>query len=141
MNRVALKQFNKAYQQDALEATVYGASPVGLIVLLYDGAISALQRGRVAIEHKDYAEKARVLGKALDIVDGLNTVLDMQKGGEISGNLHDLYLYVKSRIGAANIKNDVLIVDEALGILGELADAWRQLDRQAIAASASRSRV
>jgi CIC family chloride channel protein len=37
-----LKQFNKAYENDALKAAVYGASPIGIVVMLYEGAIKAI---------------------------------------------------------------------------------------------------
>lgn len=129
MNRLALQQLNKAYGQDALESSVYGASPVGLIVMLYDGAITALKKAQVEIGCSNYIEKGRLIGKGLDIINGLDTCLNLERGGEVSGNLRDLYLYMKHRLGVANIKNDAEILEEVIKLLEELGGAWKQLDR------------
>lgn len=127
--RLALQQLNKAYQQDALETSLYGASPVGLIVILYEGAITALQRAQGEIAQNNYVEKGRLIGKGLDIINGLDTVLDLEKGGEVTGNLRDLYLYMKHRLGVANIKNDATILQEVIQLLTELLSSWKQLDK------------
>lgn len=129
MNRLALQQLNKAYGQDALESSVYGASPVGLIVMLYDGAIAALRKAQVEIGCSNYIEKGRLIGKGLDIINGLDTCLNLEKGGEVSGNLRDLYLYMKHRLGVANLKNDAEILEEVIKLLEELGGAWKQLDK------------
>ncbi|WP_147695424.1 flagellar export chaperone FliS [Vogesella mureinivorans] len=129
MNRLALQQLNKAYKQDALEASVYGASQVGLIVMLYEGAITALQKAQQEIAQNNYIEKGRLIGKGLEIINGLDTVLDLNKGGEVSANLRELYVYMKHRLGVANSKNDADILQEIIKLLDELLGAWRQLDK------------
>ena len=108
MNRLALQQLNKAYQQDALEASVYGASPVGRIVMLYEGAISALRKAQTEIGRSNFIEKGRLIGKGMEIINGLDSVLNLEKGGEVTGNLRELYIYMKHRLGVANMKNDAL---------------------------------
>ncbi|MDC7691974.1 flagellar export chaperone FliS [Vogesella indigofera] len=129
MNRLALQQLNKAYGHDALEAAVYGASPVGLIVMLYDGAITALRKAQIEIRNGNFIEKGRLLGKGLDIINGLDTVLNLEKGGEVTANLRDLYGYMKQRLGVANMKNDPAIIDEQIRLLEDLVSAWRQLEK------------
>lgn len=129
MNRQALKQLNKAYGQDALEASVYGASPVRLIVMLYEGAISALRKAQIEIQNNNFIEKGRLIGKGLDIINGLDTVLNLEKGGEIAGNLRELYLYMKHRLSVANLKNDASVLEEVIGLLDTLLEAWKQLDK------------
>lgn len=129
MNRLALQQLNKAYKQDALEASVYGASQVGLIVMLYEGAITALQKAQQEIAQNNFIEKGRLIGKALEIINGLDTVLDLNKGGEVSVNLRELYIYMKHRLGVANSKNDADVLQEIIKLLDELLGAWRQLDK------------
>ena len=34
---------NKAYRDDALKVAVYGASSIGIVVMLYEGAIKAIR--------------------------------------------------------------------------------------------------
>lgn len=129
MNRLALKQLNKAYQQDALETSVYGASPVGLIVMLYEGAITALRKAQGEIKQNNFIEKGRLIGKGLDIINGLDTALNLEKGGEVTANLRDLYQYMMHRLSMANLKNDLDILDEVVGLLETLMSAWKQLDK------------
>lgn len=129
-NRLALQQFNKAYENDALEVAVYGASPVGLIVLLYEGAIKSLVQAKVFISQNRFQEKAAMISRAQDILEGLRVSLDHSKGKEISVNLEDLYEYSKYRLGVANLNNDVQIIDEISSLLGILLPAWQELDRR-----------
>jgi len=129
MNRLALQQLNKAYQQDALEASIYGASPVGLIVMLYEGAISALRKAQSEIARNNYIGKGHFIGKSMEIINGLDNVLNLEKGGEVTANLRELYIYMKHRLGVANMKNDADILEEVITLLDELLGAWRQLDK------------
>lgn len=131
MNRRALQQLNKAYLDDALQVAVYGASPVGIIVMLYEGAIKALKQAERAMEEQRFDVKSAMISKTIDILDGLREVLDFQQGGEISQNLSDLYLYMKSRLSVANLKNDPAILVEVQGLLEDILSAWKQVEKTA----------
>lgn len=130
MNRRALQQLNKAYLDDALQVAVYGASPVGIIIMLYEGAIKALKQAERAMEEQRFDVKSSMISKAIDIIDGLREVLDFQQGGEISHNLSDLYLYMKSRLTVANLKNDPTILAEVQKLLEDILSAWKLVDKQ-----------
>ncbi|MCD5361637.1 flagellar export chaperone FliS [Chromobacterium aquaticum] len=131
-----LKQFNKAYENDALKAAVYGASPIGIVVMLYEGAIKAIMTASIAIEAQRFDEKARMISKAMDIVEGLRIALDVEAGSEAAVNLNELYLYMKNRLGQASLKNDQVILAEVRGLLETILPAWQQVDRSQPAASA-----
>jgi len=132
-----LKQFNKAYEDDALKAAVYGASPVGLVVLLYEGAIKAINQAGYAIEAQRYDEKARLVSKTIDIIDGLRESLDLQQGSDAAGNLNDLYIYMKQRMSIANLKNDLEILAEVRRLLETILPAWQELNRSSMSTSAA----
>ncbi|MBA4706825.1 flagellar export chaperone FliS [Aquitalea aquatica] len=137
LNSKMLKQFNKAYEDDALKAAVYGASPVGLVVLLYEGAIKAINQAGYAIESQRYDEKARLVSKTIDIIDGLRESLDLQQGSEAAGNLNDLYIYMKQRLSIANLKNDLEILAEVRRLLETILPAWQELNRSGMATGAA----
>lgn len=124
-----LKQFNRAYEDDALKAAVYGASPIGLVVMLYEGAIKAIVQAGIAIQGRRFDEKARLISKTIDILDGLRESLDLESGTEASANLNDLYHYMKYRLGVANMKNDLEILAEVRNLLETILPAWQQVDR------------
>ena len=109
------------------QTDVTTTSPVGLIVKLYDGAMRFSLQARGHIEEGRVAERARALSRALAIVNELQCALDLEKGGEIGQNLHDLYDFVSGRLVAANLEGRAEAIDEAVGVLETLADAWRQI--------------
>jgi len=117
-----------AYQQVGIESDVRGADPHRLIILLFDGAESALAKAQGQILENDYEGKSHSLNKAIEIIlDGLSASLDMEQGGELAQNLRALYGYMASRLIHANIHVDPEAVAEVQKLLGEISDAWKQI--------------
>ena len=52
------------------------------------------------------------MGKAIRLINQLNTTLDMERGREIAANLRSLYVYMLARLTHANASNDAQIVAE-----------------------------
>ncbi|QKO39643.1 flagellar export chaperone FliS [Serratia marcescens] len=118
----------QAYAQVGLESGAMSASPHQLIVMLFDGALSALLRARILMNQGDIAGKGMALSKAINIIDnGLKSGLDPQQGGEIAENLAALYDYMKRRLMQANLHNDEAAIAEVVKLLENIADAWRQI--------------
>lgn len=115
----------KAYATVGMESRVNGADPLGLIVLLYEGAIAALARGKSHMERNETAEKGKAIAMAVTIInDGLKASLDMKIGGEIAANLDALYDYMGQRLLLASLKNQPEIIDEISNLLTDLKGAW-----------------
>ncbi|MDR2881929.1 MAG: flagellar export chaperone FliS, partial [Azoarcus sp.] len=105
------------------------ASPHRLIVLLFEGAETAINVAKVHAEQGNIAERGTNLSKAIEIIsNGLKVSLDMEQGGELAIRLASLYDYMVSRLLLANLKNDVSIMNEVLSLLGEIHAAWMQID-------------
>ncbi|OFZ71013.1 MAG: flagellar export chaperone FliS [Betaproteobacteria bacterium RBG_16_58_11] len=119
-----------AYSNIDLETAVNSASPLQLILLLYDGAIGALATAKGQMQDMKFAEKGRLISKAIGIIEGLRVVLDFDKGGEIAKNLNDLYEYMKHRLTIANLKNDPEGPAEVIRLLNDLRTAWAKLDER-----------
>lgn len=119
-----------AYSNIDLETAVNSASPLQLILLLYDGAIGALATAKGQMQDMKFAEKGRLISKAIGIIEGLRVVLDIDKGGEIAKNLNDLYEYMKHRLTIANLKNDPEGPAEVIRLLNDLRTAWAKLDER-----------
>jgi len=60
-------------------------------------------------------------------VHHLQSCLDMQRGGEISSELRQIYTYVSSKIveGSMQLKTDPLY--EAVNLLSTLLESWREI--------------
>lgn len=119
---------SQAYAQVGLESSVMSASPHQLIVLLFDGARSALVRARILLQQNDIVGKGYALSKAIDIItNGLKAGLDIEKGGELAENLAALYDYMVQCLMIANLHNDAKVIDEVETLLNSISDAWRQI--------------
>ena len=60
--------------------SVQGATPLGLVVMLYDGAIATLRRAASAMEAGDIPRKCAQLNRALAIVAQLEGTLNFESG-------------------------------------------------------------
>ena len=125
--------FNRAnaYCQVGAHSGVENASPHALIQMLFDGLFQSLNAARGAIERGEIEEKGRHLGKAVRILqEGLAAGLDLEKGGELAGNLKLLYDYSVKKLTQANVRNDAEMVAEVIGVLQPVAQGWKEIGPQ-----------
>lgn len=120
-----------AYKSVSLNSDVSSASPHRLVQMLYEGALSKLAEAKGAIERKDIEMRSNLLSKVSAIVLELSASLDKEKGGELSENLDDLYLYMREQLMLANLNNDAAKIDEVHDLLLELKEAWDQIPLEA----------
>lgn len=127
----------KAYKTVELETSVMSASPHKLVLMLYDGAITAINRSKFHLEQKEIPEKGSAISKAIDIIEnGLKSSLDMKVGGDLAERLAMLYDYMCDSLLEANVKNNVEKLDEVIRLLTQLRTAWEAIanDPAALAA-------
>jgi flagellar protein FliS len=119
-----------SYRQIDIESDIRGADPHRLIVLLFDGAETALSQAMIRLEAKDNAGRSESLLKAIDIIlTGLSASLDTEQGGDLALNLMALYEYMVSRLIHANLRKDPAAIREVQGLLGEISGAWREMGK------------
>lgn len=117
-----------SYRQVEIESDIRGADPHRLIVLLFDGAESALHQALACLEANDIVGKSKALTKAIDIIlSGLSASLNLEEGGDLAHNLKALYDYMVSRLIHANIHMDAAAIREVQRLLGEISGAWREM--------------
>ncbi len=103
------------------------ASQAQLILMLYDGAIQAVNRAIECMGRKDVAEQSRHILKAQDIINELSLALDMKQGGEVSKTLEQLYQFVLNQLIQANITLEPIYLESVIKVLSPLRDAWSRL--------------
>ena len=111
------------------QLSVQGATPVGLVVMLYDGAIAAMQRAINAIAANDIEKKCAHLNRALSIVAQLEGTLDFEHGGEVAQSLKQLYVHARARMLQANIENSKKLLASLAQQFATVREAWEQVDR------------
>jgi flagellar protein FliS len=120
-----------AYKRASVDASVDMASPHQLVALLFEALQRHLGAAKLAMQGGDIAGKCKQIGAAMRILEeGLIAPLDMEKGGELAGNLKSLYDYCVTRLIMANAKNDVAKIDEVLKLIQPVASGWTQISGQ-----------
>lgn len=113
-----------SYRQIATQT----APPGQLILMLYEGALRFLECSLAGFACTDPAEFNMTihnnLQRAQKIIQELNRVLDMEKGGDCAANLRRLYDYLERRIWESNLKKRPEGIKEVISRLTVLRDAW-----------------
>lgn len=112
------------------QSNVLDASPHRLIQMLFEGALERIAQAKGAMQQKQIARKGELIGKAINIVGGLQGSLNDKEGGQLAANLDGLYDYIIRRLAKANFDNDPEILDECGRLLGELKSGWDAIAEQ-----------
>jgi flagellar secretion chaperone FliS len=114
----------KSYRQVA----TLTAPPGQIVLMLYEGALRALERALTGFSHDDPGQANMIvhnnLQRAQEIIRELNYALNMEQGGECASTLRQLYEYFDRRIWDSNIQKNRDGIEEVIRHLAELRDAW-----------------
>ena len=127
---VAKGQFKAArarYQSVDVVSRVESADPHGLVMLLYDELLQALDAMALAATRKDFGQRGDRQARALRLLSGLETSLDFEAGGEIATGLARIYREARRLVIAAGRENDAAKITQARFMLSEIAEAWEQI--------------
>jgi flagellar secretion chaperone FliS len=111
------------------EAAVRGASPVRLVICLYEQAIEDLRRAVAALEKKDIAARTRAINHALMVIGQLQGTLDMERGGDVATNLLRFYTMIRAGLIEAQFRQSVSIVEQKMAQLVTVHGAWLEAER------------
>lgn len=118
-----------AYQTAGLEAEILGSSPHRLIKLLFDGALAYIAQAKAEMAAGHVQAKAEAITRAVDVISrGLRASLNIRDGGELAQSLDKLYEYIGLQLVKGHMQNNPALLDEATELLGQLADAWAQIE-------------
>jgi flagellar protein FliS len=120
VNQRALSQ----YQTVSVSSAVETASPHRLVQMLMQGCMQRLAEAKGAIARGDVAAKGVAVGKAIDIVGGLQDSLNREVASSLPEQLDALYSYMQRRLVEANLTSDVAMLDEVAGLMRTVKEGW-----------------
>lgn len=113
---------------------VADASPTRLVQIMYEQILSELataqgcmQRIKNNLPLPEVIAKGKAMGKAIRLINQLNSTLDMERGREIAQNLRSLYVYMLARLTQANATNDGAVVGEVSDLVRKVKSGWDQI--------------
>ena len=114
-----------AMRERYLADSVATASPVKLLMMLFDRLVVDLNRGEQALLAGDRPEANTHLKHAQDIVTELYVSLD-QDAWDGAAGLASLYTFAETELINANIRGDAAKVTAVRGLMEPLRDTWRE---------------
>ena len=118
------------------EVAVRGASPVGLVILLYEQAIEDLRRALAAHTRGDIEGRTREINHAILVLGHLEATLDQAQGGAVAANLARFYQHVRQGLVQAQLQQSTTLLGRQIAHLLEVHGAWREVEKSLLAASA-----
>jgi flagellar protein FliS len=120
------------YVNEYRKSAVNGASPLQLVIMLYDGALRFMEAGKHAMNLGDLPKQDASLQKAQRIVMELMSCLDLKQGGEVAKNLLALYSYILNQLVDANVGDKTEPIDRCIKVMSELRESWAAVERTSL---------
>jgi flagellar protein FliS len=111
------------------------ADQLELVLILYKGAITQLNLAASHIRNRDIPNRVSCINKAVAMIGELQAALDFDRGGEIAASLNRLYSYILSRLTLANLRSDVVPIEETIELLSTLQSAWAEVRAQQVSST------
>ena len=110
------------------EAVLLGATPIGMVVLLYDRMVQDIHNAVAALKANDVEARSAHVNHALLILQQLQGTLDFAAGGPVAQQLDAFYSHIRGKLLEAQIRRspDMLAQAHAIaagsGVLGPSRD-------------------
>ncbi len=111
------------------EAASLGASPISLVVLLYDRLLEDIHLAVAAMNSNDVECRSAQVNHALAILQQLQGRLDFANGGAAARHLDKFYSYVRAKLLEAQIRQSPeLLLEQAQAVL-QIRECWAEVER------------
>lgn len=115
---------------------VLSASPGRLLIITYDGLLTAMTRLRIAFSSHNDELASTSLESSRGFLAELIVTLNREQGGDIATRLGMLYTFVLGELNELAITHDTVRLERNIGLIREIRDAFAQaVAAQARAAS------
>ncbi len=117
----------RSYRSIDLSSKIEGASPHALVAILFEELLKSMDAMLVAMRRKDFGQRAARQGRALSILQALDTSLDHEAGRDIARDLSLVYRHARKLVMEGSRTNNSEMVEEARAMLAEISSAWQAI--------------
>jgi flagellar secretion chaperone FliS len=111
------------------DSAVRGATPIELVVLLYDSAIDDMSRALTAMQKSDIEGRTARIQHALMVLQQLQGTLDFERGGSAARQFEQFYNLVRAKLLEAQIRSSSDLMRQQIRFMSEVRDCWAQAKR------------
>src|SRR5262245_10993574 len=115
--------------RDYMRSAVLSATPIRLVVLLYEGALRQLRLSNRRLDEGDVKGRHAALDRALAIVAELSESLEASAAPEVAAVLDRHYRSLQGRILEGNRDKSTEKIESAIRVLDILRSAWVEIER------------
>ncbi len=109
-------------------AAAQQASTVGLVIALYDTLAGDLGRAVAALHGQAIEERSRCLKHGFVVLAQLESLINLESGGETAQHLRRFYNYLRNEMLRAQFTQDAEILKRAIPLILDVRSAWEQVD-------------
>jgi flagellar secretion chaperone FliS len=115
------------------EGAVAGASPVELIIRLYEQIIDDLRQAARALDQNNIELRTAKINHAILVIGYLESQLNLAGGGVAAENLRNFYRALRANLVQAQFRQSKKILDQQISDLLAVREAWILIERPASA--------
>ena len=112
------------------DSAVRGASPIELVVVLYDSAIHDMRRALAAIRTGEVETRANRIAHALIVLQQLQGTLDFERGGSAAYQFQQFYNVIRAKVLEAQMRGSWELLDQQIRYMSEVRECWMEAKRQ-----------
>ncbi len=107
---------------------IQGASPIGLMIALFDRLAGDLRRAAAALHINDIETRCKELNHAALVLGQLESWVDVKNGGESAQTLCRFYAYLRAKMFEAAGKKSAKLLEMQIDMILLVRTSWQQLD-------------
>jgi len=111
------------------ETSVRGATPVELVVILYDTALEDMRSALAAMQRGDIEGRTHHISHALIVLQQLQGTLDFERGGAAARQFEQFYSLVRAKLLEVQIRCSPELMQEQMRYFSEVRDCWLEANR------------
>jgi flagellar protein FliS len=115
-------------QQLYRKSAIQGASPIGLVIALYDRLSADLRRAAEAIRNHDIEGRCAALNHASAVLGHLESWIDARTDNNLAESLSLFYCYLRTRMMEAALQQSAALLEEQIYLILQVRAAWQQRD-------------
>jgi len=115
-----------SYRRSAIQ----GASPIGLVIALYDALSRDLRRAAEAIRSHDIQRRCAEVNHALLVLGQLEDWIDNKRDERLAESLSQFYSYLRARMREASLKQSAQLLEDQIDLVLQVRTAWQQKDSE-----------
>lgn len=113
------------YRDGAAES----ATPIELVILLYDSAIDDMRRAMAAMQKGDIESRSARIGHALLVLQQLQGTLDFDRGGSAARQFEQFYSLLRAKLLEAQMRSSSDLLQQQISSMSEVRDCWAEAKR------------